>query len=135
MMTPPSALAFLAALRTLAEARAAGVEDLARVLAAAAYPGAAAKARTIQERVHAPHLEADSALTRAKARLMVSLVAQLQVLLPQIAAYDAEIARLFLTHADSAAFASLPRAGERLAPRLLAEWGDDRGRYAAAASL
>jgi transposase len=131
----PSTLAFLAAFPTLAQARAAAVEDLARVLAAAAYPGAAAKARTIHERLQATHLEADSALTRAKARLMVSLVAQLQVLLPQIAAYDAEISRLFLTHADSAAFASLPRAGERLAPRLLAEWGDDRGRYREAASV
>jgi transposase len=131
----PSTLAFLAAFPTLAQARAATVADLASVLTAAAYPGAAAKARTIQERVHGPHLEADPVLTRAKARLMVSLVAQLQVLLPQIAAYDAEITRLFLSHADSAAFASLPRAGERLAPRLLAEWGDDRGRYGAAANV
>jgi transposase len=32
-------------------------------------------------------------------------------------------------------FASLPRAGKRLAPRLLAEIGDDRSRYADAASL
>ena len=47
----------------------------------------------------------------------------------------AEIERLFLTHADSALFASLPRAGKRLAPRLLAEIGDERTRYADAAGL
>jgi len=42
---------------------------------------------------------------------------------------------VFAQHADSAAYASLPRAGKRLAPRLLAEWGDDRGRYADGASV
>jgi transposase len=62
-------------------------------------------------------------------------VGQLRVLLPEIAAYDEEITRLFLMHSDSRAFASLPRAGTRLAPRLLAEWGDDRGRYAEAGSV
>lgn len=34
-----------------------------------------------------------------------------------------------MIHADSSVFASLPGAGQRLAPRLLAEWGDDRARY------
>lgn len=53
----------------------------------------------------------------------------------QIAAYDAEIERLFLLHADSTRFAHLPGAGKRLAPRLLAEIGDDRSRYADATGL
>jgi len=68
-------------------------------------------------------------------RLMLALVAQLQPLMAQIAAYDKEISTLFLTHPDHDLFASLPRAGKRLAPRLLAEIGDDRDRYAAAASI
>src|SRR5262249_1313225 len=42
---------------------------------------------------------------------------------------------LFRQHADSALFAGLPRAARRLAPRLLAEWGDDRSRYADAAAV
>jgi len=66
---------------------------------------------------------------------MLTLAAQLRVLLPEIAAYDDEITRLFRLHSDSRAFASLPRAGQRLAPRLLAEWGDERGRYTGAASV
>jgi transposase len=66
---------------------------------------------------------------RIKSRLMLSLVRQLLVVVQDIAAYDKEIRTLFLTHADHAIFASLPRAGKRLAPRLLAEWGDDRERY------
>lgn len=61
---------------------------------------------------------------------MVALVAQLLPLLEQIAAYDKEIADLFLTHEDNEVFSSLPGAGKRLAPRMLAEWGDDRHRYA-----
>jgi hypothetical protein len=53
---------------------------------------------------------------RTNARLMQALVAQLLPLLEQIAAYDKEITELFLTHADSQIFASLPSAGKRLAP-------------------
>ena len=131
----PTTLAFLQAFPTLEQAQAAPVEQIGTVLKVAGHPQAAAKAAQIWRRVHQPQLQADPVLTRAKARLMLTLVAQLQVLVPQIAAYDQEITRLFLTHSDSRAFASLPRAGERLAPRLLAEWGDDRGRYTDAASV
>jgi transposase len=66
---------------------------------------------------------------------MLALVAQLEPLLTQIKQYDEEIERLFLSHADSELFLSLPGAGVRLAPRLLAEMGDDRDRYASASSL
>jgi Transposase, Mutator family/Transposase IS116/IS110/IS902 family len=45
-----------------------------------------------------------------------------------------QIERLFLTHPDAELFVSLPGAGKRLAPRLLAEWGDDRTRYQEASS-
>ncbi len=66
---------------------------------------------------------------------MLALVAQLLPLIGQIAAYDKEISTLFLTHADQEVFRSLPGAGKRLAPRLLAEWGDDRERYSDASSV
>jgi transposase len=46
-----------------------------------------------------------------------------------------EIDTLFLSHEDHEIFESLPRAGQRLAPRLLAEIGDDRSRYRDASSL
>jgi transposase len=131
----PTTLAFVQAFPTLEQARAATVEQITAVLKAAGHPQAPAKAVQIAQRLQPPQLAADPVLTRAKARLLLSLVAQLQVLLPQIAAYDEEITRLFLTHSDSRAFASLPRAGTRLAPRLLAEWGDDRERYPDAASV
>jgi transposase len=66
---------------------------------------------------------------------MLVLVRQLLPLVEEIANYDKEIERLFLTHADSARFQSLPRAGKRLAPRRFSQIGDDRSRYADAASL
>jgi len=131
----PTTLAFLQAFPTPDQSRAATVEQIAAVLKAAGHPTANVKARQVQERLSQPQLRADAVVTRTKTRLMLTLVAQLQVLLPEIAAYDEEITRLFRLHSDSRAFASLPRAGTRLAPRLLAEWGDDRGRYTDAASV
>jgi transposase len=56
-------------------------------------------------------------------------------LVAQIAQYDKEMTRLFLSHEDNEVFSSLPGAGKRLAPRLLAEIGDTSSRYATAASL
>ena len=72
---------------------------------------------------------------RAKSRLMLSLVKQLLVVIQEIASYDKAIRPLFLTHQDHELWSSLPRAGKHLAPRLLAEWGDDRSRYADATSV
>jgi transposase len=73
--------------------------------------------------------------TLTKSRLMLSLVKQLLVVIEDIASYDEQISTLFLTHKDQEIWSSLPHAGKRLAPRLLAEWGDDRARYADANSV
>jgi transposase len=131
----PTTRAFLQTFPTLEQARAARVEQLTAVRTAAGHPHAAAKARQIWQQGQQPQLQADPALTRAKARLMLALIAHPQPLIAQIAAYDQEITRLFLMHSDSRAFASLPRAGTRLAPRLLAEGGADRERDADATSV
>ncbi len=92
-------------------------------------------AERLWQRLHQPQLQADPITTRTQARHMQALVSQLRPLPEQIAAYDEEIARLFRLHPDSPLFLSLPGAGRRLAPRRLAEWGDDRTRYAQAASV
>jgi len=131
----PTTLAFLQAFPTLEQARVASVEQITTVLKGAGHPTAEAKARQIHARVGQPQLAADPIVTRTKTRLMLTLVSQLRVLLPEIAAYDEEITRLFRLHSDSRAFARLPRAGTRLASRLLAEWGDGRGRYTDGASV
>ena len=130
-----STLAFLQAFPTLEQAQAATVEQIVAVLKAAHHPHPETKARWIHQQLHQSQLQADPAVARAKGRLALALVAQLRPLLDAIAGYDKEIARLFATHDDGDVFASLPGTGKRLAPRLLAEWGDDRGRYAAAAGV
>lgn len=127
-----STLRFLQAYPTLQEAMAASPAQLTSVLKQAGHSKAELVAAKLFERLHQPQLVADPITTRTKSRLMLALVAQLLPLLDQIAAYDKEVVALFLTHADSPVFASLPGAGKRLAPRLLAEWGDDRTRYSSA---
>lgn len=128
-------LAFLQAYPTPQATMTASVEQLTQTFKQAKHPQARMAATRIFEQVHQPHLMADAITTRTKSRLMLVLVKQLLPLVEEITNYDKEIERLFLTHADSARFQSLPRAGKRLAPRLLAEIGDDRSRYADAASL
>ena len=133
----PLTLAFLRRYPTLASAQAASVDELAAFLRQQypSYPGPARAAQKIWETLHKPQLRADAITTRTKARLMLVLVGQLEPLLGQIAAYDADIQRLFREHPDSDLFLGLPGAGKRLAPRLLAEWGDDRERYAQAQNV
>jgi transposase len=131
----PVTLAFLQAYPTPQAALAATCEQLMQTLKHAKHPNPRATATKIFEHLHQPHLTADAITTRTKSRLMLVLVKQLQPLVEEIANYDKEIERLFLTHADSSLFQSLPRAGQHLAPRLLTEIGDDRSRYADAASL
>jgi len=131
----PSTLAFLRAYPTLQAARAASVEELAVLLKQTRYPGAWQKAEALAKHLQQPCLHASEVITRTKSRLLLALVDQLEPLLKQIAEYDKEIERLFLMHEDHELFQSLPRAGERLAPRMLAELGDDRDRYESASSL
>lgn len=130
-----STLLFLQAFPTPQEAKAATPQQITAVLKTARHPCAEKAASKIVEQLHQPVLLADSITTRTKARLMQALVRQLLPMMEEIATYDKEIGRLFLTHADSHIFSHLPRAGKRLAPRLLAEIGDDRQRYQNAASL
>jgi len=82
----PTTLAFVQAFPPPEQARAATVEQIAAVLKAAGHPTVAAKAARIRGRVDQPQLRADPIVTRTKTRLMLTLAAQLQVLLPEIAA-------------------------------------------------
>lgn len=125
----PSTLHFLQAFPTPAQASAASVQEIEHILKAAGHSTAHKVAAKIHETLQQPHLTANAITTRTKSRLALALIAQLVPLLEQIATYEKDIQDLFLTHADSHIFESLPGAGKRLAPRLLAELGDDRTRY------
>lgn len=130
-----STLVFLQTYPTLQAAQNASVEHIQQVLQAAGHTTARKVAPQIYERLHQPSLQADAVTTRTKSRLVAALCAQLLPLVEQIAAYDKEIQQLFLSHEDKDVFCSLPGAGKRLAPRLLAEVGDDAARYETSASL
>ena len=130
-----STLVFLQAYPTFEAARAASLHEIQQQLKHTRHPHPADTAARVVELLHQPQLQGDVVLTRTKSRLMLAQVRQLLPLMQQIADYDKEINTLFLTHEDHALFESLPRAGQHLAPRLLAEIGDDRQRYQDAGSL
>jgi transposase len=131
----PSTLLFLQTYPAPQAAQTASLEAIEATLRAAKHPTPRQAAASLVQAVHRPQLSANEVTVRSKARLMLSLVKQLQVVIQEIAAYDKEIKHLFLTHPDNELWQSLPGAGKRLAPRLLAEWGDDRGRYTDANSV
>ena len=130
-----STLVFLQAYPTPQAAQAASVEELTATLRAGKHTNPTKAAPKIFEELHRPQLVASEVIVRAKSRLMLSLVKQLLVVIEEIASYDKAISPLFLHHDDHAIWSSLPGAGKRLAPRLLAEWGEDRSRYADASSV
>ncbi len=130
-----STVQFLRAYPTPQAAMSASLEQLTATLKQARHPRAKQVAQQISQRLKQPHLQANAVTTRTKSRLLLALLAQLEPLIEQLAQYDKEIETLFLTHPDHEIFESLPRAGQHLAPRLLAEIGDDRSRYQAASSL
>ncbi|MGC7847853.1 IS110 family transposase [Desulforudis sp. 1088] len=125
----PIFLDFLQAYPTLEKALEASVPEIAVFLKTHKHPQPNKTAVAIWTKLHEPQLEANAATTRAKARLMLSLVTRLKNLQADIKGYDQDIQDLFQSHSDYKIFASLPGAGVRVAPRLLAEWGDDRSRY------
>jgi transposase len=130
-----STLVFLQAYPTPQAAQAASLEAITATLRAGKHSNPTRVAPKIVEELHRPQLVASEVIVRAKSRLMLSLVKQLLVVLEEIASYDEAIRPLFLSHDDQELWSSLPRAGKRLAPRMLAEWGDDRSRYADANSV
>lgn len=131
----PSTLLFLQTYPTPTAAAAASLEEITALLKRCKYPNARRAATEMVEQLHRQELTANEVIVRAKSRLMLSLVRQLLPLLEDIKSYDKEIATLFLKHRDHELWQSLPRAAKRLAPRMLAEWGDDRSRYADASCV
>jgi transposase len=78
---------------------------------------------------------AGDSITEAKSRLAQTRVKQLLLLQREIDGYREKIEGLFARHPDSNLFDSLPGAGPKLAPRLLAEIGQDRAAFKDAQAL
>lgn len=73
--------------------------------------------------------------TAAKSLLAVTLCKSLRTLELQLEKYRQRINELFAQHPDHDLFGSLPGAGEKIAARLMAEIGTDRGRFDSAEAL
>jgi transposase len=78
---------------------------------------------------------AGDSITAAKSRLAQTRVRQLLLLQRELDAYREKIETLFASHPDHDLFGSLPGAGAKLAPRLLAEIGQDRTAFENAQAL
>jgi transposase len=83
----------------------------------------------------AESLTGNKAVTSAKKMLVLALVENLECLHKQLLSYRARIEALFAEHPDHDTFNSLPGAGAKLAPRLLAELGEDRTLFPNAEAL
>jgi transposase len=80
-------------------------------------------------------LTQDVAVITSHRLLALVLVEQIRITLQAIDRFDQEIAALAPTLPDYKLFSNLPGAGQALAPRLLAAFGEQRERYATADEL
>lgn len=80
-------------------------------------------------------LTQDVAVITSHRLLALVLVEQIRITLQAIDRFDQEIAALAPTLPDYMLFSNLPGAGQALAPRLLAAFGEQRERYATAGEL
>jgi len=80
-------------------------------------------------------LTGDEAVLEYSTLMVQALIPQLRALLHSIDEFDRKIAEVFRKHPDRPIFESFPGAGSALAPRLLAAFGADRDRYAAASEM
>jgi transposase len=94
--------------------------------------GVQAKAVVIQEALRAAHLGQPPAVAAAYAATVGSLVAVIGTLNAEIAALDEQVAVCFGRTRDAEVYLSQPGLGQILAARVLAEFGDDKDRYATA---
>jgi transposase len=78
---------------------------------------------------HASECAGSQPTVNAKSLLALSLVQMLFSIEKQLALYRQRIEELFARHPDHDLFGSLPGAGNKLAPRLLSEIGEDRQRF------
>lgn len=89
----------------------------------------------LEHMAHVNALPASPAVVKAKTLLAATLVKVLQILEGQLDAYRRRITEAFRQHLPTTTCGSRPRAGEKLAPRLLGEVGSVREVYPEADAL
>lgn len=88
------------------------------------------RAEEIQAVLRAEHLGLSETLSEAYGASVRALVAVLTTMVDQAAVLEAEVERCFGQHPDAEIITSQPGLGVVLGARVLAEFGDDKDRYA-----
>ena len=133
--TSPSALDFVVAFPTPQAVQGASEKKLYGFLARHHIGAGARWQERIAARKDAPAWPRDPIAETAAPVHVASLVALLRTLQAQLRKLRARIEQLFEEHPDAAIFSSLPRAGRKLAPRLLVHFGTRRERFESARPL
>jgi transposase len=133
--TSPSAWAFLHRFPTPAALVTAGPKRHQKLLHTLRFHHPERNARRLEIFAQAAQSAGPAPVVNAKSRLALALVKQLQVLDKQLQEYRQAIEALFARHPDHDIFGSLPGLGAKTPPRLLAEIGALRERFASAQSL
>jgi transposase len=131
----PIALAFLARYPTPQSASRLTAKRLAAFLAQHAYCGRRTPSELLARLQHAPigHAGADEAA--AKGETVRAVVAVLTPLVGELQRLGAAVEHAVTTHPDGPLVMAFPRAGRVNAAQILAELGDDRGRFLTDAQL
>ena len=129
------ACAFLHRWPSLQQLKQATPSSIRKFYRAQGYRGEDKLEQLIANIKKAQPLTEDGAVLLASAMKVRALVSQIPLLTQAIEGYDQQIASLFAQHDDATLFGSFPGAGASLAPRLLAAFGSDRGRFEFAAEM
>jgi transposase len=129
------ACAFLQRWPSLQQLKRATSSSIRKFYKAQGYRGEDKLEQLIANINKAQPLTQDGAVLLAGSMKVQALVTQIPLLTDTIERYDQKIASLFDQHDDSTLFGSFPGAGASLAPRLLAAFGSDRGRFEFAAEM
>jgi transposase len=131
----PIALDFLDRYPTPQSAAALGEKRMASFLARHAYPGRRSATELVERLRAAPRPVAGEAEVEAKGECVRALVAVLRPLGAQIAALTGAVEHAVEAHPDGKILTPLFRSGRVCAAQILAELGDDRGRFVSAEHL
>jgi len=91
--------------------------------------------KRVENRAQKSPWPSDAATIDAKSELAISLAKMLRTLNATLNTYRTKVEPLFANHPDAGIFSSLPGAGPKLAPRLLACFGANRDRFDSASAL
>ena len=124
------ALELLGAAPDPASAAALPIEQITATLKRARRHHAVAKAEAIATALRAKHLGQPPVVTSAYAAMVRAQVAILTVLNAEITTMEEQVEAHFGQHPDAEIYLSQPGLGVVLGARVLAEFGDDKDRYA-----